>query len=606
MCGIIGYIGNKNVDSVLLVGLEKLEYRGYDSVGIAILTENGIFVKKQKGRIWELAKSLNGTPLKAKIGIGHTRWATHGKPSDVNAHPHLDCKKNFAVVHNGVIENFERIKKELIKKGHKFLSETDTEVIPHLLEENYDGNILKTILKVVKKLKGSFAIAIISTFHPDKIIGIRKGSPLIVGLGEEENILASDIPAILSHTRRVITLNEEEIVIMEMDNVKIYDFSGKEKKKRIKYIEWEEDMIEKGGYAHFMLKEIHEQPKVIEENLKRVIKNGEIEIQGNEFLKFFENKKHIIFQAAGTSYHATLYGKYIFEKYLKIFTESELSSELRYRESLLFKDSLMIGVSQSGETADTLEGIRLAKSKRIPILSLVNVKGSTIDRESNYTIYINAGPEIGVASTKAYTAQLLYLLLICLITSYKRGLIKKNTIKEILKEIEKLPDKIRYILGKEEEIAEIAKKYYGYNNAIFLGRGLNYITALEGALKLKEISYIHATGYAAGEMKHGPIALIDSNWPVIAIVPRNYLYHKMFSNIMEVKARDAKIIAITNSPANEIKRIADSFIIIPKTITILEPILNIIPLQLFAYHVALLRGCDVDKPRNLAKSVTVE
>ncbi|MEO0267410.1 MAG: glutamine--fructose-6-phosphate transaminase (isomerizing), partial [candidate division WOR-3 bacterium] len=468
MCGIIGYIGNKNVDSVLLVGLEKLEYRGYDSVGIAILTENGIFVKKQKGRIWELAKSLNGTPLKAKIGIGHTRWATHGKPNDVNAHPHLDCKKNFAVVHNGVIENFERIKKELIKKGHKFLSETDTEVIPHLLEENYDGNILKTILKVVKKLKGSFAIAIISTFHPDKIIGIRKGSPLIVGLGEEENILASDIPAILSHTRRVITLNEEEIVIMEMDNVKIYDFSGKEKKKRIKYIEWEEDMIEKGGYAHFMLKEIHEQPKVIEENLKRVIKNGEIEIQGNEFLKFFENKKHIIFQAAGTSYHATLYGKYIFEKYLKIFTESELSSELRYRESLLFKDSLMIGVSQSGETADTLEGIRLAKSKRIPILSLVNVKGSTIDRESNYTIYINAGPEIGVASTKAYTAQLLYLLLICLITSYKRGLIKKNTIKEILKEIERLPDKIRYILGKEEEIAEIAKKYYGYNNAIFL------------------------------------------------------------------------------------------------------------------------------------------
>lgn len=606
MCGIIGYIGNKNVDSVLLVGLEKLEYRGYDSVGIALLSENEIFVKKQKGRIWELAKSLDGTPLKAKIGIGHTRWATHGKPNDINAHPHLDCKKNFAVVHNGVIENFERIKRELIKKGHKFVSETDTEVIPHLLEENYNGDILKTILKVVKKLKGSFAIAIISTFHPDKIIGIRKGSPLIVGLGEEENILASDIPAILSHTRRIITLDEEEIVIMEKDNLKIYSFSGKEKKKRVKYIEWEEDMIEKGGYAHFMLKEIHEQPKVIEENLKRVIKNGEIEIQGNEFLKFFENKKHIIFQAAGTSYHAALYAKYIFEKYLKIFTESELSSELRYRESLFFKDSLMIGISQSGETADTLEGIKLAKSKKIPILSLVNVKGSTIDRESNYTIYINAGPEIGVASTKAYTAQLLYLLLICLVTSYKRELIKKNTIKEILKEIEKLPDKIRYILGKEEEIAEIAKKYYMYNNAIFLGRGLNYITALEGALKLKEISYIHATGYAAGEMKHGPIALIDSNWPVIAIVPRNYLYHKMLSNIMEVKSRDAKIIAITNNPSNEIRRIADSFIIIPRTITILEPILNIIPLQLLAYHIALLRGCDVDKPRNLAKSVTVE
>ncbi len=606
MCGIIGYIGNKNVDSVLLVGLEKLEYRGYDSVGIALLSNNKIFVKKQKGRIWELARSLDGTPLKAKVGIGHTRWATHGKPNDINAHPHLDCKKNFAVVHNGVIENFERIKKELIKKGHKFISETDTEVIPHLLEENYDGNILKTILRTVKKLRGSLAIAIISTFEPDKIIGVRKGSPLIVGLGEGENILASDIPAILSHTRKVITLDEEEIVIMEKDGVRIYSFSGKEKKKRIKYIEWEEDMIEKGGYAHFMLKEIHEQPKVIEENFKRVIKNGEIEIQGNEFLKFFENKKHIIFQAAGTSYHATLYAKYIFEKYLKIFTESELSSEFRYREPLFLKNSLMIGVSQSGETADTLEGIKLAKSKKIPIISFVNVKGSTIDRESNYTIYINAGPEIGVASTKAYIAELFYLLLVCLLVSYKRGMIKKKMVKDILKEIEKLPDKIRYILGKEEEIAEIAKKYYVYNNSIFLGRGLNYITALEGALKLKEISYIHATGYAAGEMKHGPIALIDSNWPVIAIIPRNYLYHKMLSNIMEVKARDAKIIAITNNPADEIKKIADSFIIIPKTILILEPILNIIPLQLLAYHIALLRGCDVDKPRNLAKSVTVE
>ncbi|MEO0276310.1 MAG: glutamine--fructose-6-phosphate transaminase (isomerizing) [candidate division WOR-3 bacterium] len=606
MCGIIGYIGNKNVDSVLLVGLEKLEYRGYDSVGIALINENEIFVKKQKGRIYELAKSLNGTPLKAKVGIGHTRWATHGKPNDINAHPHLDCKKNFAVVHNGVIENFEIIKRKLIKKGHRFVSETDTEVIPHLLEENYNGDILKTILKIVKKLKGSFAIAIISKFHPDKIIGIRKGSPLIVGLGEGENILASDIPAILSHTRKIITLDEEEIVIMERDSVKIYSFSGKEKKKKIKYIEWEEDMIEKSGYAHFMLKEIHEQPKVIEENLKRVIKNGEIEIQGNEFLKFFENKKHIIFQAAGTSYHATLYAKYIFEKYLKVFTESELSSEFRYREPLFFKDSLLIGVSQSGETADTIEGIKLAKSKKIPILSLVNVKGSTIDRESNYTIYINAGPEIGVASTKAYIAELFYLLLICLLVSYKRGLIKKKTIREILKEIEKLPDKIRYILGKEEEIAEIAKKYYKYNNAIFLGRGLNYITALEGALKLKEISYIHATGYAAGEMKHGPIALIDENWPVIAIIPRNYLYNKMFSNIMEVKARDARIIAVTNNPANEIKKIADSCIIIPKTIPVLEPILTIIPLQLLAYHIALLRGCDVDKPRNLAKSVTVE
>jgi len=606
MCGIIGYIGNKNVDSVLLVGLEKLEYRGYDSVGIALISNNEIFVKKQKGRIRDLANSLNGTPLKAKIGIGHTRWATHGKPSDINAHPHLDCKRRFAVVHNGVIENFEKLKKKLIKKGHKFISETDTEVIPHLLEEYYNGDILKTVLKVVRELKGSYALAIISKFHPDKIIGVRKGSPLIVGIGEGENLLSSDIPAILSHTRKIITLNEEEIVIMDKENVKIYDFHGKEKRKRIRYIEWEEDMIEKGGYPYFMLKEIHEQPKVIEENLKRVIINGEIKIQENEFLNFFKNKNHIIFQAAGTSYHASLYGKYIFEKYLKIFVDSDLSSEFRYREPLLLKNTLMIAVSQSGETADTLEGIRLAKKKKIPILSIVNVKGSTIDRESNYTIYINAGPEIGVASTKAYTAQLLYLLLICLLISYKRNIIKKKQLKEIIHELEKIPDKIRYILGKEEEIAEIAKKYYKFNNVIFLGRGLHYVTALEGALKLKEISYIHATGYAAGEMKHGPIALIDKNWPVIAIIPKNYLYQKMLSNVMEVKAREAKIIAITDGTPTELKKIAESIIIIPKTIPILEPILNIIPLQLFAYHVALLRGCDVDKPRNLAKSVTVE
>lgn len=606
MCGIIGYIGNKNVDSVLLVGLEKLEYRGYDSAGIAILTENGIYVKKTKGRIADLGKLLDGTPLKAKVGIGHTRWATHGKPDDINAHPHIDCKKNFAVVHNGVIENFEKVKKKLLKKGHKFVSETDTEVIPHLLEENYEGDFLQAVLKSVKKLEGSFALAIISRYEPDKIIAVRKGSPLIIGLGEGENIIASDIPALLSHTKKVISMHDGEIAVIDKEKVKVYDFEGKEKKKRIRYIEWEENMIEKGGYAHFMLKEIHEQPRVIEDNLKRVIRNGKIEIQGNEFLRFFNNKKHIIFQAAGTSFHASLYGKYIFEKYLKIFIESDLSSEFRYRDPLLLKDSLMIAISQSGETADTLEGLKLAKSRKIPVLSLVNVKGSTIDRESDYTIYINAGPEIGVASTKAYTAQLLYLLLICLLLAYKNRKIKKKQLSEIIQELEKIPDKMRYILGKEEEIAEIAKRYYTYNNALFLGRGLNYVTALEGALKLKEISYIHATGYAAGEMKHGPIALIDKNWPVISIIPRNSLYYKMLSNIMEVKAREGIIIAVTNSPANELKKVASELIIIPKTLPILEPLITIIPLQLLSYHIALLRGCDVDRPRNLAKSVTVE
>ncbi len=606
MCGIIGYIGKKNVDSVLIVGLEKLEYRGYDSAGIAILSDNGIYLKKKKGRISDLAQALNGTPLKARVGIGHTRWATHGKPNDINAHPHIDCKKNFAVVHNGVIENFERIRKNLIKKGHRFLSETDTEIIPHLLEENYKGDLLSAVLKVIKELKGSFALAIISKYHPDKIIGVRKGSPLVIGVGEKENLLASDIPAILSHTRKIISMHDGEIAVIEKEKVKVYNFSGKEKRKKVRYVDWEEDMIEKSGYAHFMLKEIHEQPRVIEENLERIILNGKISIQNNEFLKLFEDKTHIIFQAAGTSFHATLYAKYIFEKYLKLFIESDLSSEFRYREPLIARNSIMIAVSQSGETADTLEGIRLAKRKKIPVISLVNVKGSTIDRESNHTIYINAGPEIGVASTKAYTAQLLYLLLLCMLLSHKKRKVTKKFIKDTLKELFTLPDKIRYILGKEEEIAGIARKYYTFNNALFLGRGLNYVTALEGALKLKEISYIHATGYAAGEMKHGPIALIDENWPVVNICTKNYLYPKMISNIMEVKARDGIIIAVTNPPVAGLKEIADEIISIPKTSLILEPILTIIPLQLLAYHIALLRGCDVDKPRNLAKSVTVE
>ncbi len=605
MCGIVGYIGNKDVDSVILVGLEKLEYRGYDSAGFASIIDGELLIKKKKGRIRELAALLNGIPISSNIGIGHTRWATHGKPTDENAHPHTDCKKLFAVVHNGIIENFRELRKKL-EKSHKFISTTDTEIIVHLLEENYEGKFLESVLKTIKSLEGSFALAIINRNHPEMLIGVRKGSPLIVGIGKDENLLASDIPAIISHTRRIIPMEDGEIAVLTQNKVEIYDFDGKRKRRRSVYIEWEEDMIEKRGYPHFMLKEIHEQPRVIEDNLIRVIEEGKVRIPSEEVKNLLINSKYIIIQAAGTSFHAGLYGKYLFEKYMKTFTECELSSEFRYKELITDAKALCIGISQSGETADTLAGIRKAKELGIPILSLVNVRGSTIDRESDVTIYINAGPEIGVASTKAYTAQLFNLLVMAIDVGREKGTLKEEEEKEIIKELKQIPDKMRYILGREDEISQIAKKYYNVRNTMFLGRGLLYPTALEGALKLKEISYIHATGYAAGEMKHGPIALIDENFPVIAIAPKNELYEKMMSNIEEVKAREAPVIGIGTEGDQDLRKICDDFIPIPHIHYLLQPLIAIVPLQLLAYHIALLRGCDVDKPRNLAKSVTVE
>ncbi|MEO0290730.1 MAG: glutamine--fructose-6-phosphate transaminase (isomerizing) [candidate division WOR-3 bacterium] len=606
MCGIVGYIGNKDVDSVIIVGLEKLEYRGYDSAGFASIINGELFIRKKAGRISELSKLLNGLPIPSKIAIGHTRWATHGKPTDENAHPHVDCKRIFAVVHNGIIENFRELKKKLEKK-HRFTSDTDTEVIAHLLEEYYEGNLLESVLKTVNKLKGSFALAIINKFHPDKIIGVRMGSPLIVGIGKNENMIASDIPAILSHTRRIVTMGDGEIVILKEDKVEFYDFSGERKKRRATYVEWREDMIEKRGYPHYMLKEIHEQPRVIEENLMRVIdENDNISVLSNGAKNALLKADHIIIQAAGTSYHAGLYGKHLFQGFVNSFTECELSSEFRYKEPVSNKNAICISISQSGETADTLAGLRKAKELSIPVLSLVNVKNSTIDRESDFRVYLNAGPEIGVASTKAYTSELFYLLAITLEIGLLKGTVDKKEFKEIINELKKIPDKMRFILGREDEISELAKKFYSVRNMMFLGRGLLYPTALEGALKLKEISYIHATGYAAGEMKHGPIALLDKDFPVIAISPKNELYDKMISNIEEVKAREAPIISIGTFGDNFLKELSKDFIPIPDTIYLLQPLIAIIPLQLFAYHVALLRGCDVDKPRNLAKSVTVE
>lgn len=606
MCGIVGYIGNKDVDSVIIVGLEKLEYRGYDSAGFASIVNGELFIRKKTGRISELSKILNGVPIPSKIAIGHTRWATHGKPTDENAHPHVDCKRIFAVVHNGIIENFRELRKELEKK-HKFTSDTDTEIIAHLLEEFYSGNFFESVLKTVKKFKGSFALAIINKFYPDKIIGVRKGSPLIVGLGKNENIIASDIPAILSHTRKIVTMEDGEIVILKENKVEFYDFKGERKKRRATFVEWREDMIEKRGYPHYMLKEIHEQPRVIEENLMRVINEKDnISILPKGAKSILLKAEHIIIQAAGTSFHAGLYGKHLFQSFFKTFTECELSSEFRYKEPVSNKNTICISISQSGETADTIAGIRKAKELSIPILSLVNVKNSTIDRESDFRVYLNAGPEIGVASTKAYTSQLFYLLAITLELGLLKGTLDKKVFKDIINELKKIPDKMRFVLGREDEISELAKKYYNVRNMMFFGRGLLYPTALEGALKLKEISYIHATGYAAGEMKHGPIALLDKEFPVIAISPKNELYDKIISNIEEVKAREAPVISIGTIGDNFLKELSRDFIAIPDTIYLLQPLIAIIPLQIFAYHVALLRGCDVDKPRNLAKSVTVE
>ncbi len=607
MCGIVGYLGDKDVDSVILVGLEKLEYRGYDSAGIAAIHEGKLLVRKRIGRLRDLYSLMNGQPIKGNLGIGHTRWATHGKPSDENAHPHTDCKCEIAVAHNGIIENFQELKKELMEKGHVFRSETDSEVIPHLIEEYYEGSLLEAVIKAIKRLKGSFALAIISSREPDKLIGVRKDSPLIVGIGDGEMLLASDIPALLSHTKKIVTLENGEIVVLTKNNWAVYDFNGNRIEKETKIVEWDAAMVEKNGYPHFMLKEIHEQPEVIEANLSKYLRANEfLLLKDTNLRRLLLNKNHVIIQAAGTSLHAGMVGKYLLEKLARVRTETDYSSEFRYREPVMDSNTLIIAISQSGETADTLAGLRLAKEAGLDVLSIVNVVDSSIARESDYVIYINAGPEIGVASTKAYTAQLLILTLLSLELASLKGYLSDSEGKMFIKELRQLPKKIRKVLRLENQIANIASKYHTSNNFMFLGRGINYPTALEGALKLKEISYIHATGYAAGEMKHGPIALVDKDLPVVMINPKTSVYDKTLSNMMEVKARGGRIISLVTEGDTEMLDHSDEVIKIPETHEILTPILAVVPLQLLAYHIAVLRGCDVDKPRNLAKSVTVE
>ena len=614
MCGIVGYIGKRNVISILVDGLKRLEYRGYDSAGVAFRDKEGIRVFKIAGKVAELERMLIGLGSNSNIGIAHTRWATHGIPNEVNAHPHVDCTGNIAVVHNGIVENYQSLKKKLEKEGHIFKSQTDTEVIAHLIEEFYKiyGDIEIAVRNLFFEVKGTFGLAIMTSYDPDKIIVARRGSPIAIGIGNGENITASDPTAIIGITRDVIFLDDDEYAIITRDNVsvkRVDQNSVSELDKEIFKIEFELEQIEKGGFPHFMLKEIFEQPESIMNSMRGrvLIEDGDAKLGGlSDVMDKILNAKRFIIAACGTSWHAGLVGKYMIEQFARVPVVVEYASEFRYRDPVIYPDDVAWFISQSGETADTLAALRLVKSKGATALGIVNVVGSTIARESDAGVYIHAGPEIGVASTKAFTSQLVVLALITLLIGRRNGNISLEQGREIAQELVKLPEKVREILKLNDFIEEIAERLKEHRNFLYLGRGYNYPVALEGALKLKEISYIHAEGYPAAEMKHGPIALIDENMPVVFIAPKDSIYEKVLSNIEEVKARRGKVISIITERDDKILRVSDFVIQIPQTIEMLMPILTVIPLQLLAYHIAVNRGCDVDQPRNLAKSVTVE
>ncbi len=609
MCGIIGYIGNSKAAPILIEGLKRLEYRGYDSAGISTIDKNNIIVEKDIGKINEIENKINFSGLDGNIGISHCRWATHGSVTKENAHPHLDCSGNISIVHNGIIENFSELKQKLIKNGHKFSSSTDTEVIAHLIEDNYNGDIEKATRNALKQIEGSYALGVICSKEPDKLIAARNESPLILGLGKDENFIASDVPAILKYTNKVIYLENNEMAVLTKNNYLIKDINGNKINKKIVEIDWDSELAEKSGYEHFMLKEIHEQPRAITETLNGRIENGNINIKEELNLSNEELQKisRIVIVACGTSWHAALVGEFMLEELAKIPVEIEYASEFRYRNPVINENTLVIAISQSGETADTLSAIREAKKRNTKVVSIVNVKGSSISRESDSVLYTYAGPEIGVASTKAFTAQLVVLYLFTLFMSGLKKSLDDEKIKELLEKLRKLPLQMETLLNDNKEIKRISDIYKDKHNALFLGRGVNFPIALEGALKLKEVSYIHAEGYPAAEMKHGPIALIDKNMPVVFIATKDiYTYKKVLGNIQEIKARDGIVIAIATEGDEEIKKIADYVIEIPKTLYILSSILAVIPLQLLAYYVATDRNLDPDKPRNLSKSVTVE
>ena len=612
MCGIIGYVGTRDVVPVLIGGLKKLEYRGYDSAGVAVVNGKGVDVVRAEGQLANLEGKLAETELHGTFGMGHTRWATHGKPNENNAHPHRDCSGNVVVIHNGIIENFLPLKQRLRAAGHEFKSETDTEVVAHLIEEyRKDGtSFVDAVKKSLKELEGHYALVMIAADEPGTIIAAKHGPPLVIGLGEGENIVASDVAPLLAYTRNIIYLEDGEYAVANDQSVNVFVASDDTKVEREpKRITWDAVMAEKEGYRHYMLKEIHEQPRAVRDtfNGRMFEESGEVyfndlQFTPEEWAKF--NRVHIV--ACGTSWHSGLVGKFILENASGIPVEVDYGSEYRYRNPIIDEHTLVIGVTQSGETADTIAAMQEAKQKGARLIAICNVLGSAATRMSDGTIYTNAGPEIGVASTKAFTTQLTAFYLLSLYVRQLRG-DSPEEIRKAMHALSIIPHQIEHLLKtQEKKIQQLANKWHNAQDFLFLGRGLNYPIALEGALKLKEISYIHAEGYPAGEMKHGPIALIDENMPVVAIATHTPVYEKVVSNLQEVKARDGKLVAIIDEGDEAMKSMADDFIEVPKTIEALQPILTVIPTQLLAYYIALRRGCDVDQPRNLAKSVTVE
>jgi glutamine---fructose-6-phosphate transaminase (isomerizing) len=612
MCGIVAYVGHREAAPLIVKGLKRLEYRGYDSSGIALINGDGLVSFKKKGKVSELEHLLEGKDTHSTIGIGHTRWATHGEPNDINAHPHLSNSGRLALIHNGIIENYDSIKQVLAKKGYTFKSQTDTEVLVNFIEEiqiNKNCNLDEAVRIALKEVVGAYAIVIIDKTKPKELVAARKGSPLVIGVGKDEFFFASDASPIIEYTKEVVYLDDLEVAVVNQDGLKITNLRNESQDPFIQTVELELEAIEKGGYDHFMLKEIMEQPKSIADCLRGRVNVDEALIQlggmRNHLTKLAKAKR-IVFIACGTSWHAGLVGEYLFEELARINVEVEYASEFRYRNPIIKEGDFVIAISQSGETADTLAALELAKAKGATILGICNAVGSSIARITEAGVYLHAGPEIGVASTKAFTAQVTVLAMLAIATAHTKGSIDDDVYRQLLIELEAIPEKVKQILNKAEEIKEISKLFTFAQNFLFLGRGLNFPVALEGALKLKEISYIHAEGYPAAEMKHGPIALIDEDMPVVFIATKDSSYEKVVSNIQEVKARKGRVIAVVTEGDVQVRNMVDFVIEIPNTHEVLVPLLSVIPLQLMSYYIAVLRGRNVDQPRNLAKSVTVE
>lgn len=614
MCGIVAYIGKREAYPILIKGLQRLEYRGYDSAGVAMINKAGTLnVYKRKGKVSDLLTFVKNEDTTGNIGIGHTRWATHGEPNDVNSHPHYSQTKDLVMIHNGIIENYAAIKEGLTKRGHTFLSQTDTEVLIHLIEEIQKHDNMKlghAVQAALKQVIGAYAIVVLDKNDPDSIVAAKKGSPMVIGIGTDDFFIASDASPIIEYTKNVVYLEDEQVAVLRRgQELKIRNLKDKEVTPYVQELTLEIESIEKGGYDHFMLKEIYEQPRSVLDSMRGRLKahEGEIKMGGIvDHEKKFEKAKRIIFVACGTSWHAGLVAEYLFEEFARVPVEVEYASEFRYRNPIIFQDDIVIAISQSGETADTLAAIELAKSKGATVLGVCNVVGSSIARATHGGSYTHAGPEIGVASTKAFTAQVTVLTLMALHMAKVRGTLSESRYRQLCYEMEAIPSKIEEVLKLNDQLREIAFIHKDSSNALYLGRGVSFPVALEGALKLKEISYIHAEGYPAAEMKHGPIALIDEEMPVFVIATKGANYEKVVSNIQEVKARKGKIIAVVTSGDTEVKSVADYCIEIPETDEFLVPLISVIPLQLLSYHIAVMRGCNVDQPRNLAKSVTVE